>query len=44
MKGAPFTDIDSGEEVCAFIDEYISGMILGYSPECKYIKIVGYRL
>ena len=40
VKGTPHTNNDSNEEVCAFIDEYISGMILGNSPECKYMKML----
>ena len=35
MKGAPHIDIDSDEEVCAFIDEYISGIIPGNSQNAN---------
>ena len=38
VKDATHIDIDFDEEVYAFIDEYILGIIPGNSHECKYMK------
>ena len=38
VDGAPKIDVDSDEEVCLFIDKYISGMIPSDTPESKHMR------
>ena len=41
VDGAPHLDVDSDENVCSFIDTYVSGMISSGSDDTKHIsKIV----